>query len=648
MRRETPDPMDVKQFQEAVDHRLSGLREDPFLAKRIIANEGKERKMKKKISVGLALALSLLFIFSAALAENWQTVTEFMSTVGSYPDLVTNGPEHQELTKDNKIISRHVVERVYAPVQVTVLNEAGEESASFQLDAQVAQVEYLYTLTYSETNENWTDKQGTETPVIAAAAVPSGEELPFAPYLFTGSRIIDISVSYAFDGSRYKKTYNGTYELAYWSDVTLNHQGQIVGKKGETVTRKFGLVDDNGKLPEHCCEVQPVEEPLPTLSPLEQSSVTVSPMVMSSPTLMPITIAEETLPPEMYGELLGPTWEPPEPTVMPTLYSAEPPALQYGDTRVSAKAVIQIFGLPCTIHYFDPDGNPMESVEEHCTNMQAFFSRDLFEELPEFGQKDGPVEVDSLRFLALLENGAGEGIILRMMEMPDVSVYYRKNDYTVRITGGKLRIKYPTDIYYSQDATHVRDEMTWEFAPDMEFITKIDYALADYPYNFTFRVENPLTLNTVSKFGKGLPIVHHYIEPDGTIREWDWQWTDDAFDVSLDTAEMTRRVDLSKGEQTLEYQDQFLSFNCILPDAKAAFVVAEKPDCVVTPQSKGYVAHITGGLLRIYYDKDIWRQEMEDGSVMNISALKEGTRTSIEIPFDFTFTVPVYGETLEE
>ena len=41
-----PDPKDVKRFQEAVDHRLSGLDGDPWLAKRIIANEKGEKKMK--------------------------------------------------------------------------------------------------------------------------------------------------------------------------------------------------------------------------------------------------------------------------------------------------------------------------------------------------------------------------------------------------------------------------------------------------------------------------------------------------------------------------------------------------------------------------------------------------------------------------
>lgn len=46
MLRDAPDSKDVKRFQNAVDHRLSGLREDPYLARRIIAQEGREKQVK--------------------------------------------------------------------------------------------------------------------------------------------------------------------------------------------------------------------------------------------------------------------------------------------------------------------------------------------------------------------------------------------------------------------------------------------------------------------------------------------------------------------------------------------------------------------------------------------------------------------------
>ena len=46
-------------LQSAIDHRLSGLKENPFLARRIIAAAKGERPMKKKLSVSLMLVLAL-------------------------------------------------------------------------------------------------------------------------------------------------------------------------------------------------------------------------------------------------------------------------------------------------------------------------------------------------------------------------------------------------------------------------------------------------------------------------------------------------------------------------------------------------------------------------------------------------------------
>ena len=46
-------------LQSAIDHRLSGLEENPFLARRIITAVKGERPMKKKLSVSLILVLAL-------------------------------------------------------------------------------------------------------------------------------------------------------------------------------------------------------------------------------------------------------------------------------------------------------------------------------------------------------------------------------------------------------------------------------------------------------------------------------------------------------------------------------------------------------------------------------------------------------------
>lgn len=85
-----PDPKDVKRFQEAVNHRLSGLDGDPWLAKRIIANEKGEKKMKRKLSAGLALALALICALSFALAEAWPGIEGFLDEKGitAHRDLI--------------------------------------------------------------------------------------------------------------------------------------------------------------------------------------------------------------------------------------------------------------------------------------------------------------------------------------------------------------------------------------------------------------------------------------------------------------------------------------------------------------------------------------------------------------------------------
>ena len=55
-------------FQNAVDRRLSGLQENPFLAQRIMNAEKGEIKVKKKLSAGLVLTIVILLIIITAVA----------------------------------------------------------------------------------------------------------------------------------------------------------------------------------------------------------------------------------------------------------------------------------------------------------------------------------------------------------------------------------------------------------------------------------------------------------------------------------------------------------------------------------------------------------------------------------------------------
>ena len=55
-------------FQNAVDRRLSGLQENPFLAQRIMNAEKGEIKLKKKLTLSMVLVIALLLIAVTALA----------------------------------------------------------------------------------------------------------------------------------------------------------------------------------------------------------------------------------------------------------------------------------------------------------------------------------------------------------------------------------------------------------------------------------------------------------------------------------------------------------------------------------------------------------------------------------------------------
>ncbi|MBQ6483316.1 MAG: hypothetical protein IJI45_19605 [Anaerolineaceae bacterium] len=68
-------------FRNAVDRRLSGLQENPFLAQRIMNAEKGEIKVKKKLSVGLVFIIAILLIAAAALAVALLSPKEIMEQV---------------------------------------------------------------------------------------------------------------------------------------------------------------------------------------------------------------------------------------------------------------------------------------------------------------------------------------------------------------------------------------------------------------------------------------------------------------------------------------------------------------------------------------------------------------------------------------
>lgn len=600
MLRDAPDPKDVERFQSAVDHRLSGLREDPYLARRIIANEGREKKVKKRMSLGLALALTVMLAVTAVLAENWPGISDYFAN--GLPDRVAqpSGTGNEENKAEGTVIQRRVIEPVYAPVRVHVVNDAGEETCAFDLTPQVAQVEYRYTMLYR------TDKTWTVEPDISFIGGADQQDknqalTPFAPYLFISGKLnggsCDFSVhqwhEYKLDFTKYRAT------VSYIKELYLNEQGQIVRTVQDDRTIRLGLVDDNGTLPENCFEAAAQTIP---------------------PTPAPISVAGMT------------------PQATP-----EPVGLQYGGSPDAEYYDTLLFGAPYTLHYTGENGLPLEAFNDECTNMTAHFNRQQFELLTDFGKQDGPVETDyELLLLGASSTSDGGIISFQQLEKPDVTVSYQEDAYTVRFSGGKFRVQYPTDLYYSPEAYHQTGSGIWQFTVSSVYLTNADYAEGEYPYDFTFRLMNPLNFHTVETFGSELPpITHHYIEADGTEKEWELQA--DHFEASIQEQAVLRLVNFSESEQVLNYQDRFISIqSSAIPD-QPQVTVLEEPECVVRPLSNGYEMRVTGGLMRLRYLSVIWRQEAEDGTIILLDA-PDGREmyTTVEIPFDFTFTVPVY------
>lgn len=95
---------ELKRFvQEAVNHRLSGLAENPWLARQIIASmKGEQPRMKRKLSVSLIVVLVLLLLtLSAALA-------------------LTRSPLLERLFAPEEAVPREVIDQIIAPEESAV------------------------------------------------------------------------------------------------------------------------------------------------------------------------------------------------------------------------------------------------------------------------------------------------------------------------------------------------------------------------------------------------------------------------------------------------------------------------------------------------------------------------------------------------
>ena len=145
------------------------------------------------------------------------------------------------------------------------------------------------------------------------------------------------------------------------------------------------------------------------------------------------------------------------------------------------------FGLPYTLHYQDKDGNPQEMHIDTCENMFAGLLREETADGSDLGGKNG--EVLTEYGLLILANGQSDvDITFQRLEMPTVIAAYDEGGCTVHIVGGKFRVKYPTDVYHAIEAWQ-DDDGRWHYAPTSENFLYAEYAEGEYPYDFTFRLE---------------------------------------------------------------------------------------------------------------------------------------------------------------
>ena len=258
MLRDAPDPKDIQAFKNAVDHRLSGLREDPYLARRIIANKGREKQVKKRLSLGMVLGLAMILVVSTVLAENWPGISDYLAN--GLPDRVVHPAETGREEKETyaSVIERHAIEPVYAPVRVHLVNDAGEETFAFDLTPQVAQVEYRYTI-LRRTDGTWV--ACPDTPVVDAPDQQYQNQAmsPFSPYLFCYGQLNDAEYNFTvYSSDQFQLDFTPiVFSLSYTKEIYLDEQGRIMRTVQDDITLHMGLVDDNGTLSENCFEAIP-------------------------------------------------------------------------------------------------------------------------------------------------------------------------------------------------------------------------------------------------------------------------------------------------------------------------------------------------------------------------------------------------------
>ena len=519
MKKEMPDPLTRQQFRDAVDHRLSGLTEDPWLAQKIIANELEAPKMKKRLSLGLVTALIMIFAVTIGLAENWDTVSDvFSNGVGTHPDLVSNQPERKDLEpKEEQVLDRYIIEDIYAPVTVAVVNEEGTEVSSISINTPVARLQYIYKLILT----NQLDEEGgygfqLYPDRLVTAPEENAFGMPFAPYLFIEGNLVSANAC-QYSGKSYTD-YRldftpGQYSVRYNAKIYLSEQGQFIGGEEAMITGSFGLVDENGEIPadsrfhdlsdtvmlsvngEDVLSIQYVVPPTPMPESNRETNESATQIPLVSPTPMPETVTQVS----ESATQIPPVSPSPQPETVTQVSESTTLIIPASPAPIPAASAIdgpgrvvlpehesgifsseEWFGASYSDCYTDENGNP---VEIRCwQDMYALFNHSAFENSiywgSEFWGREGMIPWDESAYWLTLGGGiAGYAAQFIMLAPPQMAVKYQEDRYIVSFTGGVFQVTYPNLVYHSAD--------------QVRYITRVDYATETLPYDFTFELPLP-------------------------------------------------------------------------------------------------------------------------------------------------------------
>ena len=243
-----------EEIQRALDSTLSGLRDDPFLAQRVIAGAKGGKRVKKKISAGLVIALVLLLATATATAA---ILLSMRQIVDEQAVPMANAYQGESYTvEDTNILLRLVELSQRTKDEIAKASARGEGYYKEELIMAMAKAEFGDDpATWSLEEQKWFDDVCLAIGFVDTPqkALPSGEEI-------TEEQAIKIAEDYLSEhyhpqslndpliyrqGVQYLNGFaDGEYPAKYWSifydPLTIDASAYViyVDSNGEVLNAK--------------------------------------------------------------------------------------------------------------------------------------------------------------------------------------------------------------------------------------------------------------------------------------------------------------------------------------------------------------------------------------------------------------------------